>query len=149
VMNNAEALRSLYTAHLGPQGGRVLLKQGATNLKFEDLVAAAASPEAAALVGEPVAATDPAAGAAPAAAGAGTTAAGADAPIAAGEPAPSAAEIRACVDKELRERGLNAYGDPEGTTYAGGNAPVDEYGRILYVASRNPAIRKAGKLPNF
>src|SRR5512147_1872635 len=44
VMNSAEALRSLYTAHLGPQGGRVLLKEGATSLKYEDLVAAVESP---------------------------------------------------------------------------------------------------------
>jgi hypothetical protein len=35
---------------------------------------------------------------------------------------------RACVDRELRARHLNEFGDPEGTMYAGGTPLFDEAG---------------------
>ncbi len=142
--NSAEnATNSLYQAVLGPQGGKVLVREGATAMKYEELVAEVAKPATPA-----ASAAEPAAGGAePAAAGAAEPAAGAQ-PAAAAEPMPSAAEIRACVDKELRDRGLNAYGDPQGTHYDNGT-PVEESGRILYVASRNAAIRRACKIPMF
>jgi hypothetical protein len=161
-----EQLRSIFVAFLGPQGGKVLVREGASSMKYEDIMAAVEKPETAtasaaasaaqpaageptaapAVAAEPTAAGEPAT--APAVAGE-PTAAGELATAPASEPAPSAAEIHACVDKELRDRGLNAYGDPLGTTYKNGNPPVDEYGRILYVASRNPAIRRACKVPKF
>jgi hypothetical protein len=68
----------------------------------------------------------------------------AEAPAAAAPPAapPSPDAARACVDRELAARGLNAYGDPADTAYPNG-PPADEAGRILYVAGRNAEIRKA------
>ncbi|HTN50776.1 MAG TPA: hypothetical protein VML50_00110 [Anaeromyxobacter sp.] len=129
IANAAEGVpSSLYQATLGPQGGKVLVKRGATSMKYEELLAAVEHPEAF----EALVAADAAAAASAA------DAAGADA---------SAAEVRACVDAELRGRGLNAYGDPQGTKYQ--SPPVDEPSRILYVASRNPAIRKACNIPVF
>jgi hypothetical protein len=123
----------VWTGSLGPLGGRVLLGQGARSLKYEDLVAALdakeGTPEA-----EAVAATAAAAAAA----------AQANTPAATGD----AAAVRACVDKELADRGLNAYGDPPGTSYASG-PPTDEYGRVLYVASRNPGIRRVCGITGF
>jgi hypothetical protein len=147
-MNNAEALRSLYVAHLGPQGGKILVREGATSMKYEDLQAALENPTenelAAEQVAPPATELNPEAVAA-ATAAAKDEAAGKTAPA---EAMPSVSEIRACVDKELLDRGLNAYGDPKGTSY-GKSPPVDESGRILYVAGRNPTIRRACKVPKF
>ncbi len=36
------------------------------------------------------------------------------------------AERGRCIDRELRRRGLNAYGDPEGTTYPNGSPLLNE-----------------------
>jgi len=144
IFNNAdESLTTLYKAHLGPQGGKILVKQDATAMKYEDLLAALEHPEA---FNVPAAEPD---AAAPTTAGDAAPPAGQAAVAVASTAAPSAAEIRACVDRELHDRGLNAYGDPKDTTYPGGNAPVDEFGRILYVASRNPGIRKSCNIPMF
>ncbi len=148
-LNYAEALRSLLTGFLGPQGGKILVKEGATYMKYEDLVAAVDNPDAVETAAAAVpAAAAPAAGAEPAATSSSPAATVQPEVAAASEPIPSASEIRACVDKELSDRGLNAYGDPKGTTYDG-NPPTDEYGRVLYVASRNPGIRRACKIPKF
>jgi hypothetical protein len=153
-MNTAEALRSLYSAFLGPQGGKILVKENATAMKYEDLVATVENPDAvdagAAPAASPEPAATPATASSPAATAATSPATSAEPAAAAAstEPVPSAGEIRTCVDKELADRGLNAYGDPKGTTYDG-NPPTDEYGRILYVASRNPGIRRACKIPKF
>jgi hypothetical protein len=54
-------------------------------------------------------------------------------------------ERNRCVDRELRARGLNEFGDPEGTTYAAGQplgvtATTD---RVEYVLQRRPEIRSA------
>lgn len=136
--NAAEnATNSLYQGMLGPQGGKVLVREGATAMKYEELVAEVQKPAE-----TEASAVEPAADAAqPAVAGEPAT-------EAASQPALSPTEIRACVDKELRDRGLNAYGDPQGTRYDSGT-PVEESGRILYVASRNATIRKACKIPMF
>jgi hypothetical protein len=122
---------SLYRGVLGPQGGKVLLREGATSMKYEEIVAAVEHPEATA----------------PAASEPSVTPAGATEQTAAAAPQPSAAEMRACVEKELRDRGMNAYGDPAGTKYADGTPPVEESGRILFVAGRYPDIRRACKIP--
>ena len=60
----------------------------------------------------------------------------------------SADVFRACVDRELSARGLNAYGDPGGTTYPGG-PPAPEGGRVLYVAGRIEEIRLACSLLGY
>jgi hypothetical protein len=129
--NDAEQ-SGLYRAFLGPLGGRVLVRAGASSMTYEDMLAALDGTKA----------TDPRDAGPDAAAGEPATAS-------APEPSPSVAEIHACVDKELHDRGLNAYGDPEGTVYANGTPPVDALGRILYVASRNAAIHRACKIPMF
>ncbi len=135
----------LYQGTFGPEKGAVLVREGATKLKYEELRAALAPrPESAA----PAAAAATPDGSAPAADGAAPAANATEpAPATADEPATSPADIRACVDRELAARGLNAYGDSKGTTYD--SPPVDEYGRILYVASRSPAIRQACGIPRF
>lgn len=133
VANNAfKASAALYQGTF-TESGRVLVREGATKLAYEDLRAALdAKPDAATPAATPGdAAPAPAVAEAPAP-----------------EPAVSAAEIRACVDRELAARDLNAYGDPKGTSYRSG-PPVDEFGRILYVASRNPAIRHVCGIPKF
>ncbi len=119
----------VWSGSLGPQGGRLLVREGASKLKYADLLAALDGKELPppAPVSATGATTDPA-----------TT------PAATGD----ANAVRACVDKELADRGLNAYGDAVGTTYASG-PPTDEYGRVLYVASRNVAIRKACGISGF
>jgi len=139
----------MYQGIFGPETGRILVAEGATKLKYEELRAALdAKP------GEP-----PAPSAAPAADAAAQADAGVAAPAAQPQPekpadaasttaAAAPTDIRACVDRELADRGLNAYGDPKGTIYNSGT-PVDEYGRILYVASRNPGIRHACGIPKF
>jgi len=151
VANPVEgALGSMYQGIFGPEAGRVLVAEGATKLKYEDLRAALdakpgeAAPAAAAAAAAPEGSAPAAEGTAPAA----EPGKAEPAPAAAQEPAVSPAEIRACVDRELAARGLNAYGDPKGTVYNSGT-PVDEYGRILYVASRNPAIRHVCGIPKF
>lgn len=64
-------------------------------------------------------------------------------------PAPQSSEAAiACIDRELAARGLNAYGDPQGTTYPGG-PPAEEGGRALYVAGRNGEIRAACGIRGF
>lgn len=60
----------------------------------------------------------------------------------------AAARRRACVERELSERGLNAYGDPPGTIYAGGTPLFDEKtrrreDRLDHVLARVPAIAEA------
>jgi hypothetical protein len=180
VANNAHgSSAALYQGIFGPETGRVLVRDGATALPFEELKAAVEAPAAApaAVVAAPSAgasrsrdtepagtapeasaasapaaaapdAAAPAAAASAAPAAAALAATAASAPAGTVEPAVSPAEIRACVDRELAARGLNAYGDPKGTNYDSGT-PVDEYGRILYVASRNPGIRRTCGIPKF
>ena len=68
-----------------------------------------------------------------------------EAPPAAPPPPPDAGS--ACVDRELSQRGLNQYGDPPGTVYAGGTPLFDEKSgrtrdRIEHVLSRHPEIAK-------
>ncbi len=146
------ASASLHQGFFGPETGRVLVREGATKLGIEELRTALTETAApAAEVAQPGPASEPTATEPAAAADA--TPAKPETPAAepdgdGREPATSPADIRACVDRELAGRGLNAYGDPKGTSYDSG-APVDEYGRILYVASRNPAIRRACGIPRF
>ena len=71
------------------------------------------------------------------------------------EPAPATAEpgtppdpLAACVDAQLSLKGLNSYGDPPDTSYAGGTPLFDEKtgklrDRIEYVLSRKPEIGAA------
>jgi hypothetical protein len=137
-----------FTGLLGPQGGQIVVQDG---ISRDEAALAAALAEAAA---------HPAAKAAAGAASAGNggAAKGDQLPApqpasppsaqAAAQPAPSPDTIRACVDKELAARGLNAYGDPQGTQYED-KPPVEEGGRILYVASRVAAIRTACRIPGF
>jgi len=156
---------NVWTGTLGPQGGRIAIGFGLSS--DEAALAATLANPAVAVQEQPVSAaptapvpaeaTQPAAaeaeGAAPAAekpAEAAPTAA-AEKPAAVAKPAPPPASpeaIRACVDRELAARGLNAYGDPQGTRYED-RPPVDEGGRILYVASRSAEIRVACKIPGF
>ncbi len=61
-------------------------------------------------------------------------------------PPPPAAQ--SCIDRELAARGLNAYGDPPGTVYAGGTPLFDEKTgrstpRERYVLERHPEIARA------
>lgn len=60
----------------------------------------------------------------------------------------AAARRRACVERELSDRGLNAYGDPPGTVYTGGTPLFDEKtgrreDRLDHVLARVPAIAAA------
>jgi hypothetical protein len=53
-----------------------------------------------------------------------------------------------CVDRELAARGLNPYGDPPDTMYAGGTPLFDEktgvaVDRIEYVLAHRPEIASA------
>jgi hypothetical protein len=53
----------------------------------------------------------------------------------------------ACVDQWLKERGLNQYGDPPDTLYAGGTPLFDEEtgertDRLEYVFKRHPELRE-------
>jgi hypothetical protein len=63
--------------------------------------------------------------------------------------APPAASARAsCVDRELAARGLNPYGDPADTMYAGGTPLFDEktgvtVDRVQYVLAHRPEIASA------
>ncbi len=138
-----------FTGLLGPQGGQIVLQAGIS--RDEGALAAVLADAAA----HPAA---PAAGGVSPSAANGEAATGEQPPAAqpaspqpaqaAAQPAPSSDSIRACVDKELAARGLNAYGDPQGTRYED-KPPVEEGGRILYVASRVAAIRAACRIPGF
>lgn len=69
-----------------------------------------------------------------------------DAPPGAVPPPPDAG--RSCLDAELERRGLNPFGDPPDTVYAGGTPLFDEKSgktqdRTEYVRARNPAIARA------
>ena len=62
-------------------------------------------------------------------------------------PAPWDPDVRACLDRELDLRGLNAYGDPPGTLYRGGPpafASESERERMLF--ARFPAIATSCQL---
>jgi len=142
-----------FTGLVGPQGGQIVIQKGISHDEgaLQAVLAMVASPPAA-----PAAPTEGAAApVAPEKAASGEQAVAHPAaqpqPAAAQPPAQPAVNpeaIRACVDKELAARSLNAYGDPQGTRYDGG-PPVDEGGRVLYVASRNPAIRAVCRIPGF
>lgn len=58
------------------------------------------------------------------------------------------AQEEACVDKWLSERGLDQYGSPEGTMYAGGTPLFNEQtgqvqSRLAHVYTKHPAAREA------
>jgi hypothetical protein len=160
---------NVWTGTLGPQGGRIAIGAGlstdeaalaAVLAKPVPAKETAAPAQPAPAVAAPAAAAQPAtaepapaesAAAAPAATTPAAATTAAATPAAAQKPAapPASPEaIRACVDRELSARGLNAYGDVQGTRYED-RPPVDEGGRILYVASRNADIRVACKIPGF
>lgn len=147
---------NVWTGTIGPQGGRIAIGEGLSG----DEAALAATLAAAKPGQEPPRAVVPAPSATGAqeqlAAGAGQPGAAPapEKPAVVEKPAtplppPASPEaIRACVDRELGARGLNAYGDPQGTKYDE-RPPVDEGGRVLYVASRNADIRVACRIPGF
>ena len=63
------------------------------------------------------------------------------------EAAAAAAGI-SCLDRELAARGLNSFGDPQGTMYAGGTPLFDERtgastSREQYVFSHHPELASA------
>lgn len=151
---------NVWTGTLGPQGGRIAIGAG---LSGDEAALAAALAAPAPAQEPPRVAVEPAAPAPAASGEQAQAAAGGGQPGAAPAPEkPAVAEkpatpppppaspeaIRACVDRELGARGLNAYGDPQGTKYDE-RPPVDEGGRILYVASRNAGIRVACRIPGF
>jgi hypothetical protein len=154
----------VWTGTLGPQGGRIVIGEGLSTDEAA-LAAALAKPApqertAVPAVQEQPAQAEPAGAAQPAAVQpAGTeqpvekpvvaeTPAAVEKPAAPAKPSVNPEAVRACVDRELSARGLNAYGDPQGTKYEAG-PPVDEGGRILYVASRKAEIRVACRIPGF
>lgn len=56
--------------------------------------------------------------------------------------------LESCVDEWLKKQGLDTYGHPEGTMYAGGTPLFDERtgeqkDRLEYVFQRKPEARKA------
>jgi len=58
-------------------------------------------------------------------------------------------ETRRRVDRWLKERGLNEYGDAPGTVYAGGTPLFDERtgrrtDRYDYILRRHPELRPRG-----
>jgi hypothetical protein len=62
-------------------------------------------------------------------------------------PLPQTAGV-SCLDRELAGRGLNSFGDPEGTMYAGGTPLFDErtgasMSREQYVFSHHPELASA------
>lgn len=63
-------------------------------------------------------------------------------------PGTTAAQARACVDAELERRGLDRFGNAAGTTYPDGT-PVQDDGRVLYVAARHRDIRTACGIPSY
>lgn len=63
------------------------------------------------------------------------------------EPPPVSQGV-SCLDRELASRGLNAFGDPQGTMYAGGTPLFDErtgasISREQYVFSHHPELASA------
>ena len=63
-------------------------------------------------------------------------------------PAPPTAPAGSCLDQQLAAKGLNPFGDPEGTMYAGGTPLFDEKTgrstpREQYVFTRHPDIARA------
>jgi hypothetical protein len=63
-------------------------------------------------------------------------------------PKPATGDRSACVDGQLARRGLNSYGDPPGTVYAGGTPLFDEStgrraDRLEHVLARQPEIAAA------
>jgi hypothetical protein len=63
-------------------------------------------------------------------------------------PPPAASARPSCVDRELAARGLNPYGDPADTMYAGGTPLFDEktgvaVDRVEYVLAHRPEIARA------
>ena len=137
LANRASSTTDLvWIGTLGPQGGRIAIGKGLSG----DPAALAA-----ALEGTTEAPSQPETTRPNVESGASAAAA---APAAAAIPV-SPEAVRACVDRELSARGLNAYGDPQGTQYAEDKPPVEEGGRILFVASRNAEIRAACKIPGF
>ena len=126
----------VWTGTLGPQGGRIAIGKGLSTDQAALAAALEATPNALGFA-EP---TTP--GEQGGASGAVAAPAAAAIPV-------SPEAVRACVDRELAARSLNAYGDPEGTRYEGDKPPVEEGGRILYVAGRNGEIRAACKIPGF
>lgn len=59
-----------------------------------------------------------------------------------------AAPAPSCIERELAAKGLNEFGDPPGTVYAGGTPLFDEKTgrstpRDQYVLSRHPEIARA------
>lgn len=120
VANPAEAGGGLaFAGTLGPRSGRVAIGAGLSR---------GGEPLAAALAAQPGEPAGPPVRPPGEPAGTGASAAGEVA--------------RQCVDRALALRGLNAYGDPQGTRYPDG-PPADEGGRALYVAGRNAEIREA------
>jgi len=66
------------------------------------------------------------------------------------QPAPAAqpAAAESCLDRELKSKGLNPFGDPEGTVYAGGTPLFDEKTgkatpREEYVRRKHPELARA------
>ena len=56
-------------------------------------------------------------------------------------------ETKRRIDDHIKEKGLNEYGDPQGTVYAGGTPLFDEMtGRRMdkyeYILKKNPGLRK-------
>jgi len=63
-------------------------------------------------------------------------------------PAPPTAPAGSCLDQQLAAKGLNPFGDPEGTMYPGGTPLFDEKTgrstpREQYVFTRHPDIARA------
>jgi hypothetical protein len=60
----------------------------------------------------------------------------------------AASAVESCADRWLAARGLNTYGDPPDTVYAGGTPLFDERtgataGRIEYLFGKHPGLRAA------
>jgi hypothetical protein len=65
-----------------------------------------------------------------------------------GPEAPPVATSESCLDRQLAAKGLNPFGDPEGTMYAGGTPLFNEKtGRSVpreqYVFAKHPEIARA------
>jgi hypothetical protein len=63
-------------------------------------------------------------------------------------PAAPAAAAASCLDQQLAARGLNEFGDPPGTMYAGGTPLFDEASgkrvdRKEYVLRKHPDLARA------
>jgi hypothetical protein len=64
------------------------------------------------------------------------------------ESAPQPGQAQSCLDRQLAAKGLNPFGDPEGTMYAGGTPLFDEKTgkttpREQYVLAKHPDIARA------